>query len=153
MQQIAPVRREGLGDSAGDGCGHSRYFFSLRRVSTCGCDGSRDSGGRDGSIEREPRVNEKIRAREVRVIGPNGEQLGIMGVRDALVKAAEAELDLVEVAPTSVPPVCRIIDYGKYKYEQQKKGRGRQPPARGIQRVRLRPQIAEDEFPGQGRHI
>src|SRR2546428_10005111 len=126
MQQIAPVRREGLGDSAGDGCGHSRYFFSLRRESTCGCDGSRDSGGRDRSIEREPRVNEKIRAREVRVIGPNGEQLGIMGVRDALVKAAEAELDLVEVAPTSVPPVCRIIDYGKYKYEQQKKGRGRQ---------------------------
>ena len=115
MQQIAPVRREGLGDSAGDGCGHSRCFFSVRRVSTCGDDGSRDSGGRDRSIEREPRVNEKIRAREVRVIGPNGEQLGIMGVRDALVKAAEAELDLVEVAPTSVPPVCRIIDYGKYK--------------------------------------
>src|SRR3989442_15022941 len=86
---------------------------------------SRKHLGGGARIEREPRVNEKIRAREVRVIGPNGEQLGIMGVRDALVKAAEAELDLVEVAPTSVPPVCRIIDYGKYKNDQQKKGRGR----------------------------
>src|SRR3989454_6849145 len=91
-------------------------------VSTCGSDGSRDSGGRDRSIEREPRGNEKIRAREVRVIGPNGEQLGIMGGRDALVKAAGGELHLVEVAPPSVPPVCRSTYYGKDKYGQPKKG-------------------------------
>src|SRR2546426_12551238 len=108
MQQIAPVRREGLGDSAGDGCGHSRYFFSLWHASTCGYDGSRDSGGRDRSIEREPRVNEKIRAREVRVIGPNGEQLGVMGVREGLGKAGEGALDLVEVAAESGPPGWRV---------------------------------------------
>src|SRR5256712_2035940 len=153
MQQIAPVRREGLGDSAGDGCSHSRYFFSLWHASTCGYDGSRDSGGRDRSIEREPRVNEKIRAREVRVIGPNGEQLGIMGVRDALVKAAEAELDLVEVAPTSVPPVCRIIDYGKYKYEQQKKGRGSHRRTSDIKGMRLSPKIGEHDFQVKARHV
>src|SRR3989454_7887685 len=153
MQQIAPVRREGLGDSAGDGCGHSRYFFSLWHASTCGYDGSRDSGGRDRSIEREPRVNEKIRAREVRVIGPNGEQLGIMGVRDALVKAAEAELDLVEVAPTSVPPVCRIIDYGKYKYEQQKKSRGSHRRTSDIKGMRFSPKIGEHDFQVKARHV
>src|SRR2546425_13233882 len=95
MQQIAPVRREGLGDSAGDGCGHSRYFFSLWHASTCGYDGSRDSGGGDRSIGREPRGNEKIRAREGRGIGPNGEQLGVMGARDALGKEAGGEPDLV----------------------------------------------------------
>jgi len=59
-------------------------------------------------------VNDRIRAREIRVIGPNGEQLGVMNVRDALLRAQEAALDLVEVAPTSQPPVCRIMDYGKY---------------------------------------
>src|SRR2546422_7804342 len=111
MQQIAPVRREGLGDSAGDGCGHSRYFFSLWHASTCGYDGSRDSGGRDRSIEREPRVNEKIRAREGRVIGPNGEQMGIMGVRDALGKTAEGAVHPVQGAPTSGPPGGRVLYY------------------------------------------
>jgi len=69
-------------------------------------------------------VNERIRAREVRVIGAEGEQLGVMTTRDALAKAQESEFDLVEVAPTSQPPVVRIMDYGKYKYEQHKKSRG-----------------------------
>jgi len=62
-----------------------------------------------------------IRAREVRVIASEGEQLGVMLLRDALQKAEEAGLDLVEVAPTAVPPVCRIMDFGKYKYEMNKK--------------------------------
>ncbi|MDC4206825.1 MAG: translation initiation factor IF-3 [Candidatus Manganitrophus sp.] len=66
-------------------------------------------------------MNLEIRAREVRVIGPEGEQLGIMSSRDATKKAEEYGLDLVEVAPTSAPPVCRIMDFGKYKYEQSKK--------------------------------
>jgi len=62
-----------------------------------------------------------IRAREVRVIASEGEQLGILSVRDAIAKAEEMGLDLVEVAPTAVPPVCRIMDFGKYKYELNKK--------------------------------
>jgi translation initiation factor IF-3 len=66
-------------------------------------------------------VNREIRIREVRVIGPEGEQLGILPTADALRKAQELGYDLVEVAPTSQPPVCRIMDFGKYKYELQKK--------------------------------
>ncbi len=67
------------------------------------------------------RINEFILAREVRVIAPDGEQLGVLQIRDALTKAQELELDLVEVAPTAKPPVCKILDYGKFKYKEQKK--------------------------------
>ena len=66
-------------------------------------------------------INEQIRDREVRVIGPNGEQLGIMSAKEAYFKAKDAGLDLVKIAPTAKPPVCKIIDYGKYRYELQKK--------------------------------
>ena len=68
-----------------------------------------------------PRVNERIRESQIRVIGAEGEQLGVMTSEAALARAEEAGLDLVEVAPGSRPPVCRIMDYGRYKYEQQKK--------------------------------
>ena len=66
-------------------------------------------------------INEQIRDREVRLIGVNGEQLGIMSSREAMKKAEEAELDLVKIAPTAKPPVCKIIDYGKYRYEMARK--------------------------------
>ena len=66
-------------------------------------------------------INEQIRDREVRLIGENGEQLGIMSARDAMKLAKEAELDLVKIAPTAKPPVCKIIDYGKYRYELARK--------------------------------
>lgn len=66
-------------------------------------------------------INEQIRDREVRLIGENGEQLGIMSARDAFKLAQEAELDLVKIAPTAKPPVCKIIDYGKYRYELARK--------------------------------
>lgn len=66
-------------------------------------------------------INKGIRAREVRVVDPNGTQIGIMPLEQALSLAGELELDLVEVSPKSVPPVCRIMDYGKYKYELSKK--------------------------------
>ena len=65
-------------------------------------------------------INEQIRDREVRVIGPNGEQLGIMSAKEAYFKAKDAGLDLVKIAPTAKPPVCKIIDYGKYRYEQRR---------------------------------
>jgi translation initiation factor IF-3 len=67
------------------------------------------------------RINHMIRAREVRVISSEGEQLGVLQVREAIAKAEELGLDLVEVAPNAVPPVCRIMDFGKYKYEMSKK--------------------------------
>ena len=66
-------------------------------------------------------VNEQIRDREVRVIGENGEQLGIMPSREAMRLAEEAGLDLVKIAPTAKPPVCKIVDYGKFRYEQTRK--------------------------------
>ena len=68
-------------------------------------------------------INEQIRDREVRVIGPNGEQLGIMSAKEAYFKAKDAGLDLVKIAPTAKPPVCKIIDYGKYRYEQARKAK------------------------------
>ncbi|MDQ6420369.1 translation initiation factor IF-3 [Paenibacillus sp. LHD-117] len=72
-------------------------------------------------ISREHQINDEIRAREVRLVGAEGEQIGIKSIRDALQLAAEASMDLVNVAPTAKPPVCRIMDYGKFRYEQQKK--------------------------------
>jgi translation initiation factor IF-3 len=67
------------------------------------------------------RINEQIRVPEVRLIGVDGQQVGVMPVKEALAHAAEANLDLVEVAPQANPPVCRVMDYGKFKYEQSKK--------------------------------
>lgn len=71
--------------------------------------------------EEAHRINDRITAKEVRLIAENGEQLGVLTIRDALAKAEEVELDLVEVAPTAKPPVCRLMDYGKFKYKEQKK--------------------------------
>ncbi|MDM7831983.1 translation initiation factor IF-3 [Cellulomonas edaphi] len=71
----------------------------------------------------EPRINDRIRVAEVRLVGPNGEQVGIVRVEDALRLAQDADLDLVEVAPEARPPVCKIMDYGKYKYEADMKAR------------------------------
>ena len=66
-------------------------------------------------------INEQIRDKEIRLIGSDGEQLGIMSSREALKKAEEAELDLIKIAPKAQPPVCKIMDYGKYRYELHKK--------------------------------
>src|SRR5699024_7703866 len=71
----------------------------------------------------EPRINDRIRVPEVRLVGPSGEQVGIVRVEDALRLAAEADLDLVEVAPNARPPVAKLMDYGKYKYESDMKAR------------------------------
>ncbi len=72
-------------------------------------------------ISKDLPINEKIRAREVRVIDENGEQVGVLGLMDAVRLARDRNLDLVEVAPNANPPVCRLLDYGKFKYEQTKK--------------------------------
>ena len=84
-------------------------------------------------------INEQIRDREIRLIGQNGEQLGIMSARDAYLKAQEAGLDLVKIAPTAKPPVCKIIDYGKYRYELARK-------EKEAKKVRLSPNIDTNDL-------
>ncbi len=93
-------------------------------------------------------VNEGIRAREVRLIGANGDQLGIKSRQEALEIAQNVNLDLVMVAPTAKPPVCRIMDYGKFKFEQQKKDKEARKNQKiiNIKEVRLSPTIDEHDF-------
>ena len=93
-------------------------------------------------------INEQIRDREVRVIGADGTQLGIMSAREAFKLAQEAELDLVKIAPTAKPPVCKIIDYGKYRYEmarKEKEARKKQKTVE-IKEVRLSPNIESNDL-------
>jgi len=100
------------------------------------------------SISKEQRINEEIRAREVRVVDADNNQLGIMSVREALRLAEERQLDLVEVAPQAKPPVCRIMDYGKFKYEQSKREKEAKKKQRIIQvkEVKLRPRIEDHDY-------
>ena len=93
-------------------------------------------------------INEQIRDREVRVIGTDGEQVGIMSSKEALALAREAELDLIKIAPTAKPPVCKIADYGKYKYElarKEKEARKKQKVI-DVKEVRLSPNIEENDI-------
>ena len=75
------------------------------------------------AISNETRINDRIRVKEVRLVGPSGEQVGVVRIEDALRLATEAGLDLVEVAPTAKPPVCKLMDYGKFKYEAAQNAR------------------------------
>ena len=93
-------------------------------------------------------INEQIRDREVRLIGVNGEQLGIMSSREAMKLAEEAELDLVKIAPTAKPPVCKIIDYGKYRYElarKEKEAKKKQKVVE-IKEIRMSPNIESNDL-------
>jgi len=101
------------------------------------------------------RRNEQIRARELRVIGPEGEQLGILSRMDAILQAKELGLDLVEVAATAEPPVCRIMDYGKFKYEIQKKkqeAKKRQTVVQ-VKEIKVRPKTDDHDYETKVRHI
>jgi len=106
-------------------------------------------------IIKRLRVNVEIRAGEVRLVGKKGEQLGIMPVPQALEIAKKNNLDLVEVAPTAVPPVCRLLDYGKYKYEQAKKERELRKSQKVslLREVRLRPKIGNHDFEAKARSV
>lgn len=93
-------------------------------------------------------INEQIRDKEVRLIGVDGEQLGVMSSREALKLAQEAELDLVKIAPTAKPPVCKIIDYGKYRYElarKEKEARKKQKTVE-IKEIRMTPNIESNDL-------
>lgn len=101
-----------------------------------------------GKIIKELRVNERIKGTEFRLVGEKGEQLGIMLLYQAREMAKKHNLDLVEVAPAAKPPVCRLMDYGKYKYEQTRKEREARKTQKLtlLREVRLRPKIGEHDF-------
>lgn len=103
----------------------------------------------------EPRINEKIRAARCRLISADGEQLGIFQMTDALHIADEQGLDLVEIAPNADPPVCRVMDYGKFKYEQEmkaKRARKNQTTVQ-IKEIKFRPKIDKHDYETKKRHV
>jgi translation initiation factor IF-3 len=113
------------------------------------------SASQGGPISVEPRINDRIRVPEVRLVGPNGEQVGIVAIGDALRLAQEADLDLVEVAPTARPPVCKLMDYGKFKYESAQKAREarRNQVHTVIKEMKLRPKIDPHDYETKKGHV
>lgn len=95
-----------------------------------------------------PRINEEIRAREIRVLSADNERIGIMSSRDALALAEQQQLDLVEISPNAKPPVCRIMNFGKFRYEQQKREKEAKKKQKVItlKEVKLRPHIEDHDF-------
>ena len=129
----------------------------MRRASThveARC-GSRHTFYRGEPISVEPRINERIRVPEVRLVGPNGEQVGIVRIEDALRLAGEADLDLVEVAPMAKPPVCKLMDYGKFKYESALKAREdrKKQVNTVIKEMKLRPKIDDHDYETKKGHV
>ncbi|HNV10208.1 MAG TPA: translation initiation factor IF-3 [Propionibacteriaceae bacterium] len=108
-----------------------------------------------GHISTEPRINERIRVPEVRLVGPAGEQVGIVRIEQALQLAREHDLDLVEVAPMARPPVCKLMDYGKFKYENAQKARDarRNQTNTVIKEMKLRPKIDEHDYETKKGHV
>jgi translation initiation factor IF-3 len=117
--------------------------------------GAGDRRSQGGHISVEPRINERIRVPEVRLVGPAGEQVGIVSINDALRLAQEADLDLVEVAPTARPPVAKLMDYGKFKYESALKAReSRKNQAQTIiKEIKLRPKIDPHDYGTKKSHV
>ncbi|MFA7691752.1 MAG: translation initiation factor IF-3 [Candidatus Hydrogenedentales bacterium] len=101
------------------------------------------------------RINDQIRARQVRVIDEEGEQLGIMSPRDAIREAENRGYDLVEVAPKASPPVCRIMDYGKYRYEQKRRARESKKHQHtvSVKEIKYRPKIDKHDFDFKTNHV
>ncbi|SFQ67951.1 translation initiation factor IF-3 [Amycolatopsis arida] len=117
--------------------------------------GSNDNSDQGGPISSETRINDRIRVPEVRLVGPNGEQVGIVRIEDALRLAQEADLDLVEVAPQARPPVCKLMDFGKFKYESAQKAREsrRNQQLTVIKEQKLRPKIDPHDYETKKGHV
>jgi len=107
---------------------------------------------RDTSRENTPRVNRRIRIPQVRLISETGEQVGIVETREALEMAQAKDLDLVEVAPNARPPVCRIMDYGKFRYEQSKKTKKGKQAGSQLKEIRMRVRISDHDYQFKARH-
>ncbi|GIU83586.1 MAG: translation initiation factor IF-3 [Acidimicrobiales bacterium] len=120
-----------------------RYEFDREYTTIAGIE---DSG---------PRINDQIRAARVRVVDPDGNQIGIMTVEEALARARDLDLDLVEVAPQADPPVCRIMDYGKYKYEESQRARESRKKATHVtvKEIKYRPKIGRGDFETKTRKV
>jgi len=105
--------------------------------------------------EKGLRINEQIRVREIRLIDSEGEQKGIVPTIEALRMAREHELDLVEVAPTANPPVCKILDYGKYRFEQEKKLRDSKKSQKllKLKEIRMQPKIGSGDLDFKSKHV
>jgi translation initiation factor IF-3 len=103
----------------------------------------------------ETRINERIRVPEVRLIGDDGKQIGVVPTPEALSYAQERDLDLVEVAADSRPPVCRVLDYSKYKYEQEQKAKAarRHQKQVNVREIKLRPKIATNDYETKKNHV
>ena len=110
---------------------------------------------RGGPISAEPRINDRIRVPEVRLVGPEGEQVGIVPIGEALRLAQDSDLDLVEVAPLARPPVCKLMDYGKFKYESAQKAREsrRNQALTVIKEMKLRPKIDPHDYETKKGHV
>jgi len=110
---------------------------------------------RGGPISVEPRINDRIRVPEVRLVGPAGEQVGIVAIGDALRLAQESDLDLVEVAPMARPPVAKLMDYGKFKYESAQKAREarKNQVHTVIKEMKLRPKIDPHDYATKKGHV
>lgn len=108
-----------------------------------------------GVISVEPRINDRIRVPEVRLIGAEGEQVGIVSIETALQMAIDADLDLVEVAPESRPPVCKLMDFGKFKYEAAQKAREARKNQTNtvVKEMKLRPKIDAHDYETKKSHI
>jgi translation initiation factor IF-3 len=109
--------------------------------------------GASSNLQPQTRVNGRIRAREVRVIiGSTGEQLGVMKLNDALRRAQSLGLDLVEVAPTAAPPVCKIVDFGKFRYDISKHTKDKRPSGSKLKEIKFRVNIDEHDYLTKIRH-
>ena len=127
----------------------SRFFIILWGC----CEIARDFN-KNNKRDLGPLMNEKIRVAEVRLIGAGGEQVGIVSTDEAQRMAADADLDLVMIAPTASPPVCKIIDYGKFKFEQSKKEKENKKNQKvvTIKEIRLSPGIGEHDISAKASH-
>lgn len=96
--------------------------------------------------ETEVRINQRIRAREVRLVDVGGEQLGVLPIREALMISEERGVDIVEVAPSANPPVCRLMDYGKYKYELKKQAAAKKQKSQVVKEIKFRPNIGDHDL-------
>ena len=130
-------------------CVAEAFFVGPRRCSTT------TDQPHGGPISTELRINDRIRVPEVRLVGPNGETVGIVRIDDALRLAQESDLDLVEVAPTARPPVCKLMDYGKFKYENAQKAREarRNQTNVVIKEMKLRPKIDQHDYETKKGHV
>jgi len=132
----------------------------IQRLPAALATGSLSRSGGDPTAEKEqhisePRINDRIRVPEVRLVGPNGEQVGIVRIEQALTLAAESDLDLVEVAPQARPPVCKLMDFGKYKYEADMKAREarRNQTHTVLKEIRLRLKIDPHDYGTKKGHV